>query len=51
MGSKTIWIDSIANVESMSMTGQKVGRFADMWLTQWPHLARPEGPFYVGAVL
>jgi UDP-N-acetylglucosamine:LPS N-acetylglucosamine transferase len=51
LGAKTIWIDSIANVESLSLTGQKVGRFADMWLTQWPHLAQPEGPYYVGAVL
>lgn len=51
LGAKTIWIDSIANVEKMSLTGVKVGRYADMWLTQWPHLAKPDGPSYAGAVL
>lgn len=51
LGAQTAWVDSIANVEQLSMSGQQVGRFADMWLTQWPHLARPEGPHYQGAVL
>jgi UDP-N-acetylglucosamine:LPS N-acetylglucosamine transferase len=50
-GAKTIWIDSIANVEVLSMSGARIGRYADLWLTQWPHLARPEGPYYAGAVL
>jgi UDP-N-acetylglucosamine:LPS N-acetylglucosamine transferase len=51
LGRRTIWIDSIANVEQMSMTGQLVGRYADLWLTQWVHLARPGGPYFMGAVL
>jgi UDP-N-acetylglucosamine:LPS N-acetylglucosamine transferase len=54
LGARTVWIDSIANVEAMSMSGQKVGGFADLWLTQWPHLAAPEGekgPRHQGAVL
>lgn len=50
-GAKTIWIDSIANVESLSLSGQKIGKHADIWLTQWEHLAKPEGPIYIGAVL
>lgn len=50
-GARTIWIDSIANVAEMSMSGMKVRRFADLWLTQWEHLARPDGPRYLGAVL
>jgi UDP-N-acetylglucosamine:LPS N-acetylglucosamine transferase len=50
-GAKTIWIDSIANVEVLSMSGARIGRYADLWLTQWPHLARPEGPYYAGSVL
>ena len=48
---RTIWVDSIANVERLSRSGEKVGRFADIWLTQWPHLARERGPHYSGAVL
>lgn len=42
LGAKTIWLDSIANVEHMSMSGERVQRFTDLWLTQWPHLAAPE---------
>ena len=51
MGARTIWLDSIANVEQLSLSGTWVGRFADLWLTQWPHLARPDGPHYAGSVL
>ena len=50
-GAKTIWLDSMANVESLSMSGAMVGRHADLWLTQWPDLERPEGPYYRGSVL
>jgi UDP-N-acetylglucosamine:LPS N-acetylglucosamine transferase len=50
-GARTIWIDSMANIEDLSMSGARVGRYADLWLTQWPHLARSEGPHYGGGVL
>lgn len=50
-GARTIWIDSIANVDKLSISGKHVGRHADLWLTQWPQLAKPEGPQYYGAVL
>jgi exopolysaccharide biosynthesis glucuronosyltransferase PssD len=50
-GAKTIWIDSIANVEHLSMSGAMVGRHADLWLTQWPHLQQEGGPHFKGAVL
>lgn len=50
-GARTIWLDSIANVEQLSMSGDRVGHFADLWLTQWPHLARPDGPHFKGSVL
>ena len=48
---KTIWIDSIANAEELSMSGRKAGHCADLWLTQWPHLATAGGPRYLGNVL
>jgi UDP-N-acetylglucosamine:LPS N-acetylglucosamine transferase len=51
LGAKTIWVDSMANADQLSRSGQQAGRIADLWLTQWPQLARPEGPHYVGAVL
>ena len=51
LGARTVWIDSVANVEELSLSGQKAGRLADLWLTQWPHLARPGGPHFAGAVV
>ncbi len=50
-GAKTIWLDSIANAEELSMSGQQAGRFADLWLTQWPEVAHKGGPQYRGRVL
>lgn len=50
-GTKTIWIDSIANVEEISLSGKRIAPHADVWLTQWEHLAKPDGPRYIGAVL
>jgi len=58
MRSRTVWLDSIANVDELSMSGRMSGRFADLWLTQWEHLAKPQaagvggtGPVFRGAVL
>jgi UDP-N-acetylglucosamine:LPS N-acetylglucosamine transferase len=51
LGARTIWVDSIANADHISMAGERVGRHADLWLTQWPHLARPDGPHFGGSVL
>jgi hypothetical protein len=48
---RTVWIDSMANIEELSMSGSHVGRHADLWLTQWPHLAKAGGPQYGGSVL
>lgn len=51
LGAHTVWIDSIANVERLSKAGQKVELYADLWLTQWPHLELDSGPYFRGAVL
>jgi UDP-N-acetylglucosamine:LPS N-acetylglucosamine transferase len=51
LGARTIWLDSIANIEVLSMSGQKIGPKASLWLTQWSHLAQEDGPEYKGAVL
>lgn len=51
-GAQTIWVDSIANVDQLSMSGKMAGKFASLWLTQWPQLAKPDhGPFFAGAVI
>ena len=39
IGARTMWLDSVANVEQLSLSGERVGKHADLWLTQWPHLA------------
>lgn len=51
LGARTVWLDSIANADEMSLSGRIVARRADLWLTQWPDLARDEGPHFRGAVL
>ena len=48
---KTIWLDSIANIDELSMSGRLVRPFADLWLTQHEHLAGPNGPQFCGKVL
>ena len=50
-GARTIWLDTIALVEHLSMCGKKVGPFADLWLTQWPGNATEGGAQYAGAVV
>ncbi|QDV06335.1 Glycosyl transferase family 2 [Planctomycetes bacterium Poly30] len=51
LGAKTVWIDSLANGEELSMSGQRAAKHADLWLTQWPELAQEGGPEYAGSVL
>ncbi|GAB4140444.1 MAG: hypothetical protein Fur0037_07000 [Planctomycetota bacterium] len=51
LGARTVWVDSIANAERLSTSCRLARRFADLWLTQWPDLARPEGPDYRGSIL
>jgi UDP-N-acetylglucosamine:LPS N-acetylglucosamine transferase len=50
-GARTVWIDSVANAEELSMSGRKVGKHAHLWITQWRHLANEAGPRYFGSVL
>lgn len=51
LGARTLWIDSIANAERLSLSGRLAGPWADLWLTQWPHIAVADGPAFRGAVL
>jgi UDP-N-acetylglucosamine:LPS N-acetylglucosamine transferase len=50
LGARTVWIDSVANVEELSMSGRMASATADLCLTQWPHLAGGDVR-YLGAVL
>jgi UDP-N-acetylglucosamine:LPS N-acetylglucosamine transferase len=50
VGARTLWVDSVANAEELSMSGRMASTKADLCLTQWPHLA--DGSVrYEGAVL
>jgi UDP-N-acetylglucosamine:LPS N-acetylglucosamine transferase len=51
-GSKTVWIDSIANAETLSLSGRLARRWATVRLTQWPALADAgRGLVYLGRVV
>lgn len=51
MGARTLWLDSLANAEALSMSGQHAARRADLCLTQWKHLAGRTNVRYRGSVL
>lgn len=50
MGIPTLWIDSIANADRLSMCGRIASKIADRTLTQWPHLAAGRVEYH-GSVL
>lgn len=39
LGKKTIWIDTIASVEKLSLSGKLASFFVDRIYTQWEHLS------------
>lgn len=51
-GCRTVWLDSIANAEEISMAARLARPFADLWLTQWEELSRKTaGLDYWGRIL
>ena len=50
-GRKTIWVDSIANSERLSMCGAVARWMAHRCFVQWPELAAQSGALYAGSVL
>jgi UDP-N-acetylglucosamine:LPS N-acetylglucosamine transferase len=51
-GAKVIWVDSIANVNRLSLSGKLIRPFADLFLTQWPQLQNnAKGIEYSGGVI
>ncbi len=51
-GAKVIWVDSIANVNRLSLSGKLIRPFADLFLTQWPQLQnKVKGIEYSGGVI
>jgi UDP-N-acetylglucosamine:LPS N-acetylglucosamine transferase len=51
-GCRTVWLDSIANAEEISMSARLARPYADLWLTQWEELSRQTpGLDYWGQIL
>lgn len=48
---KSIWIDSIANAEELSLSGKLAKKIATHTLSQWEELAIKEGVKYRGALI
>jgi UDP-N-acetylglucosamine:LPS N-acetylglucosamine transferase len=50
IGARTIWLDSIANAEHLSLSGRLARPIAGLWLTQWENLASKNGPRFEGRI-
>ena len=48
---RTVWVDSVANAEEMSLSGKLARRVADHWYSQWEHVAEATGARYAGSIL
>lgn len=51
IGCKTLWIDSIANAESLTMSGNIAKKFGLKVISQWPDVAEHECVEYWGAII
>jgi len=52
MGAKIVWVDSITNVDRLSLSGWLVRYIADLFIVQWAELARKyRGTEYVGTIV
>ncbi|MBW6506888.1 MAG: UDP-N-acetylglucosamine--LPS N-acetylglucosamine transferase [Rhodobacteraceae bacterium] len=51
IGARTIWVDSIANAERLSLSGRLASQFATLTLTQWESLADGARVQFAGSVL
>lgn len=51
LGKRTIWVDSVANADEFSLAGLKARKYADLWLSQWEHVAAGVGAEFAGSVI
>lgn len=52
LGARIVWIDSVAQVDRMSVSGRVMSRVADLCLVQWPDLVdKHKGVEYSGEVM
>jgi len=51
LGVRTVWLDSVANAEKLSMSGAIARHFVDLHCVQWEHLADGKRTLFFGRVL
>jgi UDP-N-acetylglucosamine:LPS N-acetylglucosamine transferase len=51
VGARGVWVDTVGGVDRMTLSGRMVRPFADLYLVQWPHLTKPDGPHFRGSLL
>lgn len=51
MGRNAVWIDSIANTETLSLSGKIAKRLTKHCYSQWEHVANQNGVGYIGAII
>lgn len=49
-GAHTIWVDSIANSERLSLSGRLALKLAHSVYTQWDHLSEADRPKFKGSI-
>ena len=52
LGARIVWIDSVAQIDNLSLSGRVMRRVADLCLAQWPEVAAANpGVEYAGELL
>lgn len=51
VGARTLWVDSVANAETLSASGRLARRVAHLTLSQWPDVAAATDTRYEGSIL
>lgn len=51
LGARTVWVDSLANAEQLSLSGKLARRICHMVLSQWPDVAQANGVLFKGRVI
>jgi len=50
-GARTLWIDSVANAEELSISGRYALKIAHRHFSQWEHVALAQNTEYAGCIL
>ena len=51
IGRKAIWIDSIANTDTLSLSGKVAKMLTKHCYSQWEQVAKQSGVGYIGAII